>query len=60
MSVEQIQSLIDTMDPKEAASTIAHILKKLFPLLDEDARLQFVMNLIGDAATDKVASLVHL
>ncbi len=39
---------------------MAAIIKKLFPLLEEQARLNFVMNLIGDAGTDKVSSLVHL
>ena len=34
--------------------------KDLFPLLDEDARTRFVMNLVGDSGDDKVSSLVHL
>ncbi len=31
-----------------------------FPLLDQESRLNFVVSLIGDAGTDKVASLVNL
>lgn len=60
MSIDKIQELVNTMDPEEAASGIALVLKKLFPLLDEDARVKFVVNLIGESSDEKVASLVHL
>lgn len=60
MSTDKLQEIIDSMEPEEAASAIAIILKRLFPLLHEEARLRFVVNLIGDSGDDKVTSLVHL
>ena len=48
------------MTPQEAASALSLVIKNLFPLLDEDARTRFVMNLVGDSGDDKVTSLVHL
>lgn len=60
MNAGKIQELVNKMEPQEAASAIAFILKDLFVLLDEDARIRFVMNLIGDSGDDKVTSLVHL
>jgi hypothetical protein len=60
MSVEKIQELVNNMEPKEAASALTFVIKDLFPLLDEDTRIKFVMDLIGDSGDDKVSSLVHL
>ena len=60
MSVNKIQSLVNNMAPQEAASALTLVIKNLFPLLDEDARTMFVMNLVGDSGDDKVSSLVHL
>ena len=60
MSADGIQELVKSMDPEEAAAAIAFVMKKLFPLLDESARIKFVMNLVGDSGEDEVASLVHL
>lgn len=60
MSIERFKQIMEEMDPKKAASVIGNLLKEIFPLLDEDARLEFVLNLIGDSDDDKVTSLVHL
>jgi hypothetical protein len=60
MSVDKIQELVHNMDPQEAASTLAFVAKDLFSLLNEDDRIKFVMDLIGDSGDDKVSSMVHL
>ena len=60
MSTKSLQKIVDKLEPKEALKEMSSIIKKLFPLLEEQTRLDFVMNLIGDADTDKVSSLVHL
>ena len=60
MSTKSLQQIIDKLEPKEALNQMAAIIKKLFPLLEEQARLDFVVSLIGDAGSDKVSSLVHL
>lgn len=56
----KIKQLVDSMDPYEAASEISTIMKNLFPLLSEEARLKFVASLAGDSKGDKVTSMVHL
>lgn len=56
----KIQDLVDGMAPKDAAAEIAAAMKGLFSVLDEEARLEFAMNIIGDAEEDKVGGLVHL
>jgi len=60
MNVGKIQLLVNNMAPQEAASALTSVIKNLFPLLDEDARIRFVMNLVGDSGDDKISSLVHL
>jgi hypothetical protein len=60
MPKKTIQQIVEDTPPDKALKEIALVAKSLFSLLDEKARLDFVMNLIGEAGTDKVASLVHL
>jgi hypothetical protein len=60
MDKKTIQQIADDLSPETALKEIALVSKRLFSLLDEKARLDFVMNVIGDTETDKVASLVHL
>ncbi len=57
--MSKIKQLVDSMDPYEAAYEIAMIMKNLFPLLSEEARLKFVAGLAGDSGGDKVTSMVH-
>lgn len=58
--MKEIQKLIDGMDPREAVAELAGALKTLFPLLDEEDRANFVMNLVGGPGGDKISSMVHL
>lgn len=60
MISSKIQELIDATQPEEAAMALAHILGKLFPLLEEETRLKMVATLVGTPSDEKVASLVHL
>jgi hypothetical protein len=55
-----IQKLAERMAPEAALDEIGTALKKLLPTVSEENRLNFVVNLIGGAGDDKVASLVHL
>ncbi len=55
-----IQALLDRMAPEKALTEITAALKKLLPLMTEEVRLDFVVNLIGGASDDQVASMVHL
>jgi hypothetical protein len=58
--VEEMLKLVTRMDPVEALAEMAKALKVLFPVLDEEARARFLMELTGESQGDKVSSLVHL
>ena len=60
MAKKAIQQIIEDMPPERALKEIAVAASSLFHLLDEKARIDFVMNLIGDSEGDKVAGMVHL
>ena len=55
-----IRELLARMAPEAALEEIGTALKKLLPTVSEENRLNFVVNLIGGAGDDKVASMVHL
>ncbi len=55
-----IQERLDRMTPEKALKEVEAALKKVLPLVTEEDRLNFVVNLIGGAGDDKVASMVHL
>jgi hypothetical protein len=55
-----IQELLARVAPEAALEEIGTALKKLLPTVSEENRLNFVVNLIGGAGDDKVASMVHL
>ena len=55
-----IQELLARMAPEAALDEIGSVLKQLLPMVSEENRLNFVVNLIGGAGDDKVASMVHL
>ena len=55
-----IQELLARMAPEAALDELGTALKKLLPTVSEENRLNFVVNLIGGAGDDKVASMVHL
>jgi flagellar motility protein MotE (MotC chaperone) len=60
MSANKIGELVESMEPEKAAAELARVIKRLFPLLGEEARLNFVMNLVEESGEDKLASMVHL
>jgi hypothetical protein len=58
--MNEIARILNNMDPEDAATQTAAALKQLFPLLGEEGRNQFIMNLLGESEQDKVSSMVHL
>jgi len=56
----QVQQVADTMDPEEALKALTVAMKDLFSLLGEEAWAKFVIDLVGESGTDKLASMVHL
>ena len=55
-----IQERLDRLTPEKALIEIGAALKKILPLVADEERLNFVVNLIGGPSDDQVASMVHL
>jgi len=58
--MEEMKKIIDGMEPREAVAKMTDALKRLLPMLDEDERIHFFMNLVGESGEDNVSSMVHL
>ena len=58
--MKEILKIVGGMDPEEALDEMAKVLKELFSTLGEEARSQFLWDLMGESRGDKVSSLVHL
>jgi hypothetical protein len=58
--MEEILKIVGRMDPEKALEEIASVLKVLFTALGDEARSQFLWELMGESRGDKVSSLVHL
>ena len=58
--MEEMLQIVDRMDPEEALQGMAKVLNVLFSALGEEARSQFIWDLMGESKGDKVSSLVHL
>jgi hypothetical protein len=56
----EMLKMVGRMDPEEALAEISKVLKVLFSSLGEEARSQFLWDLMGESKGDKVLSLVHL
>ena len=58
--MEDLDKLVSRMEPEHALVQISGALKVLLATLGEEARSQFLWELIGESRDDKVSSLVHL
>ena len=58
--MEEMLKMVARMDPEAALAEISKVLKVLFSALGEEARSQFLWDLMGESRGDKVSSLVHL
>lgn len=58
--MNEIEKVFSRLDPEDAARQTATALKQLLPLLGEEGRASFIMNLVGETGQDKVSSMVHL
>jgi hypothetical protein len=58
--MNEITAIAHRMEPEQALDEIGRALKAIFPVLSEEARGRFLMELVGESETDKVSSLVHL
>lgn len=58
--MSEILEIINQMEPEKALNEVERALKTLFPVLSEDLRGKFLLDLVGESQEDKVSSLVHL
>jgi hypothetical protein len=58
--MEEIMKIVNRMDPEKALTEISKVMKALFTTLGEEARSEFLWDLMGESGGDKVSSLVHL
>ncbi len=58
--MSSIKRIVDAMDPERAMEEIAAAVKGLFGHVSEQARMDFITALIGDADDESVPGLVHL
>lgn len=57
--MEEMLKIVGGMDPEAALAEIAKVVKVLFSALGEEARSQFLWDLMGESRDDKVSSLAH-
>lgn len=58
--MKKLQELLLRMEPGEALAALGPELKKIMAHLDEEARVNFVTEMLGGAEGDKLSSLVDL
>lgn len=58
--MEEMLKIIGRMDPAIALTERGKVLRVIFSALGEEARSQFLWELMGESRDDKVTSLVHL
>ena len=58
--MKDIQQLLESMEPAEALAKLTPAIKNILAHLDEEARVGFVKDMIGDSGADKIASMVNL
>ncbi len=58
--MKELQEILNSLEPGEALAALAPELKKILAHLDEEARVGFVVGMLGGAEGDKIGSLVDL
>ncbi len=58
--MKELVQILEKMDPKEAMTALAGVVATLFEHIDENAKLDFVVSLMGDSGNDKISSMVNL
>ena len=58
--MSELEQALEAMAPEEALSALAAAVKSFFAKLGEEARLRFLLDLVGERQGDKLTSTVHL
>lgn len=57
--MNELNHLVDRMEPDEAMSAITAAVKRIFPYISEKSRLAFLYAFTGEAHPDSGTGLVH-
>ncbi len=57
---DQMHGILNVLEPHEALTTLGPVLKKLLAQLDEEERVNYILDLVGHEDSDKLSSMVHL
>jgi len=55
-----VSKIFAQMDPESALRAVGEALKSIFPIVSEEARSAFLLQIVGESEADKVSSMVHL
>jgi len=58
--MKELHDILSRLEPAEALSILAPELKKIMAHLDEEARIDFLSEVVGGEEGDKVSSMVDL
>lgn len=58
--MNEIEAVVARLEPKDAAAAVARAARAVFPLLDDEARREFIEQMLGEPGGDKVVGMVHL
>lgn len=58
--MNELEKIISRMEPDAALAALARLADTLLSHAGEEARLNFVLSLIGESGTDKLSSMVNL
>ena len=58
--MDEVETLLGRMEPRQAAEVVARAAREIFPLLDDGERREFITAMLGEPGGDQVVGLVHL
>jgi len=60
MDDKSINKMISEMSINEIKNMIFSMMEQIFPVLDEEAKREFVLKMMGKSGDEKISSMVHL
>lgn len=56
----ELKKIIDMMKPEEVLPVLTELTLEVLPQQNEQARVDFIVGLLGESGSEKIASLVDL
>ena len=58
--LDRLRSTVNVLEPHEALAALGPVLTGLLAQLNEEERVNYILDLVGHEDSDKVSSMVHL